>query len=321
MVIKKSTLSSYKVLLADIMDIPSIETFLMVVKKQSFSLAGEALYLTQPAVSKRIASLEAELNYKLFDRVKKKIILTEAGRLFLPRAQAIAEELKGCKNALAEMGGLVSGELVMATSHHIGLHYLPPILKQYVSQFPTVDLKLDFMQSEAACLAVENAEIELAVTTLPLEAATHLNLVTVWQDPMSFAIHNDHPLLQDVANKHCTNKSVQNPVNIDINKLIQYPAILTEKGTVTRDLLDRYFAKAGIEIQVKLANNYLETIKMMVSVGLGWSILPQTLIDSSLTAINISGFSAHRALGLVTHKNRTLSHAAQKMASLINKST
>ena len=56
---------------------------------------------------------------------------------------------------------------------------------------------------------------------------------------------------------------------------------------------------------------------MMVSVGLGWSILPQTLIDNSVTAVTIPGFRAQRALGIVTHKNTTHSHAAKKMMHLI----
>jgi len=292
------------------MDIPAIETFLIVTKKQSFSLAAEALYLTQPAISKRIAALEAELDCKLFDRIKKKIILTEAGRLFLPRAQIIVQELKESKSALAEMGGLVSGELLMATSHHIGLHHLPPILKHYVNQYPNVDLKLDFMGSEAACRAVENAEIELAVITLPIEPAPCLNLFTVWQDPLTFAIHNNHPLLENTQSKGINNKEF-------INKLIKFPAILTEKKTYTRKLLDTYFEQSQITPQVKLSNNYLETIKMMVSVGLGWSILPQTLIDNSVTAVTIPGFRAQRALGIVTHKNTTHSHAAKKMMHLI----
>ena len=299
------------------MDIPSIETFLIVAKKQSFSLTAERLYLTQPAISKRIASLESELDCKLFDRVKKKILLTEAGRLFLPRAQAIVDELKAGKNILAEMDGLVSGELVMATSHHIGLHHLPPVLKHYVNQYPKVDVKLNFMESESACQAVENAEIELAVITLPIEPASCLNLVNIWQDPLTFAIHNNHPLLKTIKK---LNGNTNPLTHEDIEQLTTFPAILSEKGTYTRELIDAYFYESGMNVQVKLSNNYLETIKMMVSVGLGWSVLPQTLIDTTLTAINIPGFSAHRSLGIVTHKNRTLSHAAQKMSELITKS-
>lgn len=299
------------------MDIPSIKTFLLVAKKQSFSLTAESLYLTQPAISKRIAALESELDCKLFDRVKKKILLTEAGRLFLPRAQAIIEELKATKNALAKMGGMVSGELIMATSHHIGIHYLPPILKHYVNEYPKVDVKLNFMESESACQAVENAEIELAVITLPIEPASCLNLLNIWQDPLTFAVHNNHPLIEEISDTN-TNDVILKHKNI--GRLTQFPAILPEQGTYTRELLDAYFYKSEMNVQVKLSNNYLETIKMMVSVGLGWSVLPKTLIDNTLTAIIIPGFSAHRALGIVTHKNRTLSHAAQMMVKLITKS-
>jgi DNA-binding transcriptional LysR family regulator len=300
-------------MLETIMDIPSIETFLNVAKKQSFSLTAESMYLSQPAISKRIASLEIELKCKLFDRINKKVILTEAGKLFLPRAQNIILELKAGKNSLAEMGGVISGELAMVTSHHIGLHHLPPVLKQYVSEYPQVNLKLDFMNSEAACLAVENAEIELAVITLPNEPVDCLNIVKIWTDPMTIAIHNDHPLLKKKKNANKLSKK-------ELQQLTQYPAILPEIGTYTRELVDDYFFKIGITPQVKLSNNYLETIKMMVSVGLGWSVLPQTLIDNTLTTIQMPEFMASRSLGIVTHKNRTLSPAAQKMVKLITKS-
>ncbi len=303
------------------MDIPSIETFLSVAKKQSFSQTAESLYLTQPAISKRIASLESELNCKLFDRIKKKIILTDAGRLFLPRAQNIINELKAGKNSLAEMGGVISGELSMATSHHIGLHHLPPILKQYVNEYPKVNLKLDFMNSESACMAVENAEIEVAVITLPNDPVPFLNQVAIWSDPMTIAVNNNHPLLKSIAK----NPSYKISNEIEFNKeylkeLSQYPVILPEKGTYTRELLDEYFHKFDLNLHVKLSNNYLETIKMMVSVGLGWSVLPKTLFDDTLTAVKTKRFTASRFLGIVTHKNRSLSPAAQKMVNLITKS-
>ncbi|MCU7834803.1 MAG: LysR family transcriptional regulator [gamma proteobacterium symbiont of Taylorina sp.] len=290
------------------MDIPSIETFLMVAKKQSFSLAAEEMFLTQPAISKRISSLEAELNSQLFDRLRKKIILTEAGRLFLPSARRIIDELKNSKNILAKIEGIISGELLMATSHHIGLHHLPPLLKDYVSKYPKVDLNLAFMDSESACRAVEKAEIELAVITLPNKPSECLNVKKIWSDPLCIMVHNQHPILK---NRHSQNKSTT------IHQLAQYPAILPEKGTYTRELIDHYFEKLNIELQIKLSNNYLETIKMMVSVGLGWSILPKTMLDESLSSIHFADFTAQRSLGIVIHKTRSLSYSAQKMVDLL----
>ncbi len=295
------------------MDIPSIETFLMVAKTRSFSLAAEALYLTQPAISKRISALENELKYPLFDRIKKNIVLTEAGKIFLPRAEKIIAELKDSKNALAEMENVVSGEFLMITSHHIGLHYLPPVLKQYVNQYPQVDLHLNFMESEAACQAVEKAEIELAVITLPNHPAPSLERVKIWSDPLSITVNKHHAILNSKTDP-------ANTLRIDqqtLKKLCNFPLILPDKGTFTRELIDRNLANLNLDVQEKLSNNYLETIKMMVSVGLGWSVLPDTLIDQSLIQLQVKGFNAQRQLGIVTHKDRSLSQAALKMKQLI----
>ncbi len=299
------------------MDIPSIETFLMVAKTGSFSLAAEALYLTQPAISKRISALESELNYQLFDRVKKHIVLTEAGRIFLPRAQRIIEALKDSKNALARMEDVVAGEFLMITSHHIGLHYLPPVLKQYVYAFPQVDLHLDFMESEAACLAVENAEIELAVITLPNHPSPCLKLEKIWSDPLSITVNKRHPVLFE----HRISNDIVNINEQELKKLSKYPAILPDKGTFTRELIEQYWSAFNLNVQEKLSNNYLETIKMMVGVGLGWSVLPDTLIDHSLIKLQVKGFNARRELGIVSHKDRTLSQAALKMKQLIISAT
>ena len=295
------------------MDIPTIETFLTVAQKQSFSQAADALFLTQPAISKRIATLESELNCKLFDRINKQIILTESGKIFLPRAQLIIEQLNDGKNALAEMGDVVSGQLLMATSHHIGLHHLPPILKHFVNQYPQVDLHLDFMESETACLAVQNAQIELAVITLPNDPDNRLECTKVWSDPLKITVHNEHPLIK-YTNKssgtHFLNQS-------QLKKVTQFPAILPEQGTFTREIVDKYLLDLGVEVQENLSNNFLETIKMMVSVGLGWSVLPETLIDETLTQIEVQNSSTERVLGIVTHRERTLSQAAQKMIKLM----
>ncbi len=298
------------------MDIPSIETFLMVAKTGSFSQAAEKLFLTQPAVSKRIFALESELNYPLFDRVKKHIVLTEAGRVFLPRAQAIIDELNNSKNDLAKMRGEVAGEFLMITSHHIGLHYLPPVLKQYVNAYPQVDLHLDFMESEAACQAVENAEIELAVITLPNHPAPCLKLENIWSDPLSITVNRDHPVLASCTSIHpVTDKIVIS--ESELQQLSHYPAILPDKGTFTRELIEQFLAELNITVQEKLSNNYLETIKMMAGVGLGWSVLPDTLIDQSLVQLQVKDFNTGRQLGIVSHKDRTLSQAALKMKQLI----
>ena len=104
------------------MDLNSLNTFIAIAETGSFSEAGERLHLTQPAVSKRIAALEQQLNARLFDRVGREVNLTEAGRALLPRAYQLLNVLDDTRRALNNLTGEVSGRLVLATSHHIGLH-------------------------------------------------------------------------------------------------------------------------------------------------------------------------------------------------------
>ncbi len=100
------------------MDLNSLNTFIAIAETGSFSEAGERLHLTQPAVSKRIAALEQQLNARLFDRVGREVNLTEAGRALLPRAYQLLNVLDDTRRALNNLTGEVSGRLVLATSHH-----------------------------------------------------------------------------------------------------------------------------------------------------------------------------------------------------------
>jgi len=312
------------------MDIPAIEAFLAVSRLSSFSLAAEQLFITQPAISKRIASLEDQLGVKLFDRIQRKIMLTEAGRVFLPGAQRVSDAVRQSKNDIATMSGTVAGELCIATSHHIGLHRLPPILKQYVNEYPQVDLNLNFMDSESALQAVESAQIELAVITLPIESASCIRAYPVWDDPLAVVVGSSHPLLLEkiLSDKKSSKRmpgriksparfEADKPIKVSLERLCQYAAILPEKGTFTREIVDKHFTDLEINYQVKLSSNYLETIKMMVSVGLGWSVLPQTMLDKNLRTLTIEQLNVCRSLGIVHHASRTLSQPARKMFELI----
>ena len=116
------------------MDTNSLRTFITTAELESFSLAAEQLYLTQPAISKRIAALEEELGAKLFDRIGRHVSLTEAGRTLLQRARIILQEVEDSRRLISNLSGTVSGRLSIGTSHHIGLHRLPPVLRRYSAE-------------------------------------------------------------------------------------------------------------------------------------------------------------------------------------------
>ena len=285
------------------MQISQINAFLAVAELESFTLAAEKLHITQPAVSKRIRQLENHIKADLFDRIGKRSILTPNGKAFKPHAERILQELKTYRSGLSHQLGAPSGTLTLATSHHIGLHRLPQVLRDFKIRYPAVDLDLHFMDSEDACVAIANNELELAVVTLPEKVDKKLHCEPVWVDQLVAVLAADHSLSESSE--------------IDPELLLEHAAILPSKGTFTRKIIENLFADKLEYLKIILETNYLETIKVMVSANLGWSILPLSMVDTNLIHRQLKGFDVHRPLGIVTHKNRTLSASSSAMIELL----
>ncbi len=279
------------------MDIQNLQAFIIVSENSSFSKAAEKLFITQPAVSKRISSLEQELGVKLFDRIGKSVQTTEAGLALLVSAKRILAELENSRRVISNLTGKVNGPLRLGTSHHIGLHRLPPALRAYTAQYPDVDLDIHFMDSEDACEAVIKGDLELAIATLPEKPMDNLTTKIIWHDPLCIAVSKDHPL----ANRK----------NIKQNTLLEYPAILPSQSTFTRRLMEKALTMDSRKMKIAMETNYLETIKMMVSIGLGWSVLPKSMITDDIQCIHIKNIRMERQLGVAYHAERTLSNAAK----------
>jgi DNA-binding transcriptional LysR family regulator len=288
------------------MDIASLQAFRAVAETGSFSAAAERVFLTQPAVSKRIAALEEELNARLFDRIGRRVQLTQAGRALLERSRLILNELEDVRRSITNLSGEIGAALSLATSHHIGLHRIPDALRKFHAHHPQVRLDLRFMDSEEACNAVARGEIDLAIVTLPPTPIPQLHMQPVWDDPLDVVVANGHALTKER--------------DITVRTLIDHPAILPGPGTYTREIILKSLGAARNKIRVGMTTNYLEVLKMLVSIGLGWSALPRTMIDDSLKVVHVKSMKIGRELGIVTHTKRTLSNAAQVMVKLIRES-
>lgn len=284
------------------MELANLIAFVAVAEHGGFSAAAEQLHLTQPAVSKRIAQLEASLDARLFDRLGRQVAPTEAGQLLLPRARQLLAEAEAARQALRGLGEGVGGSLRLATSHHIGLHRLPPLLRRFAAKHPQVALDIRFMESEQAWQDVLQGRIELALTTLG-PATPPLRATNLWDDPLCFVAAPGHPLARKAR-----------PSLAD---LAAHPAVLPDPGTFTHRIVADAFAARGLRLQLRMTTHYMETIKMLAGVGLAWSVLPQTMLDRSLRALSVPGVRLARTLGCVTHGGRTLSRAAQAFAALL----
>ncbi|KZX52049.1 LysR family transcriptional regulator [Stutzerimonas frequens] len=286
------------------MDLANLNAFIAVAETHSFSLAAERLHLTQPAVSKRIAALEAQLDVRLFDRLGREISLTEAGRALLPRAYQILNVLDDTRRALTNLNGDIGGRLSLATSHHIGLHRLPPLLRAFTRAHPQVSLDIRFLDSEVAYDEVLHGRAELAVITLAPQTAEPVLAVKVWDDPLDFVVAPEHPLAAKA--------------DITLADIAGHPAVFPGGNTFTHHIAQRLFEREGLTPNITMSTNYMETIKMMVSIGIAWSVLPRRMLDDQVVSLPLPGIQLTRQLGYILHRERTLSNAAKAFIALLD---
>ncbi|MEM7080726.1 MAG: LysR family transcriptional regulator [Pseudomonadota bacterium] len=280
------------------MHFKDLQTFITVAEQGSFSRAATLLNVTQPAISKRISSLESHFGAAVFDRIGKRVHLTHAGTLLLPQAHELLRTLAATEQEIIGLQEQVAGTLYLATSHHIGLHRLAPVLKRFTSEYPDVQLNIEFEDSEVAHDMVRRGEVDLAVVTLNPKGDTTLTSREIWSDPLVFVA--DQPI------------AVQN-----LADLAALPCVLPGTGTYTGRIVLERFAAQGITLTPTMSTNYLETIGMMVSVGLGWSVLPRSMA-AALTQLEIDAPAMSRNLGYVINPSRTTSRAAAEFLATLN---
>lgn len=284
------------------MEIQGVEAFLAVVDHGSFSQAAESLHLTQPAISKRLAALETQLGHPLIERGSRQLRLTDAGHRLLPHARRILDDIHNARQELDHLSDEIGGALTLIISHHIGLHHLPAWLKRFNKRYPGVQLQLRFMESERAFDHLDKREAELAFATLNDRIVEQFQVHHVWKDPMQFVVGHDHPLAQGGTP--------------DLATLARHEAILPAATTETYRVVSHLFLTEGHNLQAQMPTNYLETIKVMCAAGLGWSVLPDNMLDESLVPLEMP-YKLSRLLGAVGLARRRPFNAAQAFLQVV----
>ncbi|NVK22711.1 MAG: LysR family transcriptional regulator [Kangiellaceae bacterium] len=283
------------------MDTDLLKSFMTLVRLKSFTQAAKELQLTQPALSKRIKRLENIIGATLFDRDGNHLALTQAGELLQQRAPYLLNSISSSLQEIRDLSGKISGQLSIATSHYIGLHYLPQHLEKFINQFTEVDLHIDFIDSGLAYEQVLSGDIELALVTFPHNQDPRLNHLDVWQERMQIACHKDHPLTSEPQ---------------PLASLADYDSILPPAHTFPRELFEHNLQELGVEHgRVKTAN-YLEVIAKLAACKMGWTILPKAMITSPLVALTHENKS-FRKMGIIHRANRTLSNPAKAFIGLL----
>ncbi len=214
------------------MTLDQLKIFLQVAEREHVTRAAEALHMTQSAVSGAISALEARHAVILFNRVGRRIELTEAGRLFVPEARAVLDRARSAEHLLADLAGAASGILRVHASQTVASYWLPSRLVSYHELFPRVDLRLTVGNTQSAAQAVLSGAAEIAVVEGET-ALTGLQRSKVAEDHLVLVVGNRHPWADGRR--------------ILPGDLLETNWIMREEGSGTRSAFEAHLSSLGID--------------------------------------------------------------------------
>ena len=276
-----------------------LQVFEKVATHLNHSRAAEELYLSQPAVSMQIKQLEESIGLPLFEQMGKKIFLTEAGREVLHYSRTILEQLREMNNVFAEMKGLEHGQLniaVVSTANY----FMPQLLAKFIQLHPKINVNLSVANRDAVIKQLAENAADLAIMGQPQDDA---NLVSqaFLENPLVVIATIHHPLM--------------NASQILPHQLSNEIFLLREKGSGTRGVAERYFARHQLPLPAHMTMDTNEAIKQSVQAGIGIGIISRHGIEleletNRLCILNVQGFPIVRNWHIVQRKNKRLSTAA-----------
>ncbi len=291
------------------MDFDQLTTFIEVATQGNFSRAGEKVLRSQPAVSAQIRQIENEYGEKLFDRTKKAVRLTPAGELLFDYAQRLLALRNESLRAIADHGSVTRGVLSIGANETTFLYVLPEMLGQYRRQFPRVRTSIYRNFSQKVLEKVEDGAVELGVVTLPIKVPS-LKVIRLFRDPLIWIAAPDNPL---AAQKVVT-----------LSEVAEQELIMHKVGSLRR-LMDAQMRPYRPRLRVTMELTSASIVKKFVASGFGVSLISASFAQEEIKAgqlvvLRVDEVQDWRELGLVYHRDRSLSQAAKAFLEVARKS-
>ncbi len=267
----------------------------MIVEEQSYSQAAKKVFVSQPAISMQMKALESGLEEKLFRKSRKRIILTESGRILYQHAKRILREIDHTKQKLAEIKGLQRGHLKLGCSDTVSRYLLPPLFSDFLKKFPGMDVTIQNKPSSQTVEMLLDQSIDIGIVTLPLNAAK-LDIDVLFEYEEVAASRSD---VLDIKSD-----------TVSFRQMIDKRLLVLEKGTRSRSLLETEFEKQGIYPDSLMEFGSVDVQKTFAEIGFGVAILPDFAVEpewteSSLKIHKIKGIPK-RQIGRAVRSDQTL---------------
>jgi DNA-binding transcriptional LysR family regulator len=288
------------------MQIESLKVFCDLAETESFTKAAQINNVTQSAVSQQISSLERQFKSLLIERSKKKFRLTREGQVLYDFSKQIIQTYDSLHSRLQEIKDIISGTIRVATIYSIGLHDLPPYIKRFMKDFPTVTVHVEYRRANQVYDDVLGNVVDLGLVAYP-SRDNKLEVIPLRKDPLVLICHPQHPFSKA--------KSAKLKI-IAGQKFIGF-----EPDVPTRKALDKILKDNSVEVNNVMEFDNIETVKRAVEIDAGISIVPLSTISQevskqTLAAVELEG-DFFRPLAAIYKKNKVLSPAMKQFLAIL----
>jgi DNA-binding transcriptional LysR family regulator len=288
-----------------------LEVFVAVAQAQSFRRAATRLHTSQPALSQHVKELEAELDVRLLDRLRRSVHLTDAGRLLLEHAQRVFTTLGSAREAIGELKGLRRGSLLIGASTTPGIYVLPRVVGVFRQRHPGVTVGFRIANSRVIEERIRASEFDLGVVGGHGLAPGEECLAAGLLDELVLIVSPRHPLARRRE--------------IGPEALAPLPLLFREEGSATRHVTERALQHARVAYRVAMELDHTEAIKQAVMAELGVAFVSRYTVQGELAArrlhaVRLRGVPIHRHFHVIHNEARALPASAQAFLEILARS-
>jgi DNA-binding transcriptional LysR family regulator len=284
-------------------DLRQLEIIRAIAETGSFTAAGEKLHVSQSAISRQILLLEDELGEPVFHRIGRRIRITPAGESLLQLSRRVFRDMQDTTSAISDTRELLRGSIGLVGGMTVCLYVFPALLAEVRRIHPKLDMRVTVGSTQRSIALLRSGGGDLGLLTLPIEASDLVS-VPLLQEELLLVTYPSHPL---AAKKRIV------PADLD-----KQPFVLFESGSITRRIVEEFFARERITPPIIMETENVEIIKAMVRSGLGISIIPWQAAAADvgtrqLFCSQIGGVSLVRQTGWLYPKMNRLPRAVTEV--------
>lgn len=284
-----------------------LKAFEAVARLGSHTAAARELFITQPAISKKIRMLQEEIGLPLIDQVGRSQYLTEAGQMLLEVCSDWLGVWGRFEQSVADLKGVKRGRLRIAVVTTSG-YFMPRLLGPFCAEFPGVDVSMEVLNRDRVLGRLSRNEDDLYVMGLPPDDI-EVDCRPLVENPLVVVGSSKHPWTRRTS--------------IPMSWLAKEQFLVRERGSGTRIAMEQRFAEMGVELRVRMVLGSTEAIKQAVAGGLGLAILSRHAINPlsggrGLVELPVAGFPLRRSWYLVTPQGKRPSVVAQAFLQFID---